>query len=169
MVQRLALAQALIGDPELVILDEPMSGLDPIGRKDVRDIIFRLRQEGRTVVFSTHILSDVEAVCDRVGIIIEGRLTDCGSLADLVEPGARAIELVARNLPEAVGSAFAHDGAQVLVRDRDVILTFSDAGKAQAAAKQVIASGAELVSLTPHRRTLEELFVQRARASATIS
>jgi ABC-2 type transport system ATP-binding protein len=169
MVQRLALAQALIGDPELVILDEPMSGLDPIGRKDVRDIIFRLRKDGRTVLFSTHILSDVEAACDRVGIVVEGRLTDCGSLADLVEPGARAIEVVARNLPEPVRDAFASDGAQVLVRDRDIILTFDQADKAQAAAKQVIASGAELVSLTPHRRTLEELFVERARASATQS
>jgi ABC-2 type transport system ATP-binding protein len=169
MVQRLALAQALIGDPELVILDEPMSGLDPIGRKDVRDIIFRLRKEGRTVVFSTHILSDVEAVCDRVGIIVEGRLTDCGSLADLVEPGARAIEVVTRNLPDALRDAFASDGAQVLVRDRDVILTFSEAGKAQDAAKDVIAAGAELISLTPHRRTLEELFVERARASAVQS
>ena len=146
-----------------------MSGLDPIGRKDVRDIIFRLRKEGRTVVFSTHILSDVEAVCDRVGIMVEGRLTDCGSLADLVEPGARAIELVARDLPETVRNGFASDGAQLLVRDRDVILTFNDADKAQEAAKQVIASGAELVSLTPHRRTLEELFVQRARGSAVHS
>jgi ABC-2 type transport system ATP-binding protein len=169
MLQRIGLAQALIGDPELVVLDEPMSGLDPIGRKDVRDIIFRLRNEGRTVVFSTHILSDVEAVCDRVGIIVNGRLTDCGSLTDLVEPGARAIELVARNLPDIVRNEFATDGAQVLVRDRDIILTFQDATKAQEAAKQVIASGAELVSLTPHRRTLEELFVERARGSAVHS
>src|SRR5438128_11184440 len=102
MVQRLALAQALVGDPRIAILDEPMSGLDPIGRKDVRDLILQLRDEGRTVLFSTHILSDVEAICDRVGILVEGRLTDCGALADLVEPEARAIELVAATLPEAV-------------------------------------------------------------------
>src|SRR5439155_16753592 len=80
MVQRLALAQALVGDPRIAILDEPMSGLDPIGRKDVRDLILQLRDEGRTVLFSTHILSDVEAICDRVGILVEGRLTDCGAL-----------------------------------------------------------------------------------------
>src|SRR6266705_810787 len=97
MVQRLGLAQALIGDPHTVILDEPMSGLDPIGRKDVRDIILGLRDEGRTVLFSTHILSDVEAICDRVGILVEGRLTDCGALADLEAPGARAVELVVEN------------------------------------------------------------------------
>src|SRR5207248_3550162 len=93
MVQRLGLAQALVGEPETVILDEPMSGLDPIGRKDVRDIIFKLRDEGRTVLFSTHILSDVEAVCDRVGIMVAGRLTDCGALSDLLTPGVRAVEL----------------------------------------------------------------------------
>src|SRR5207237_8630331 len=98
MVQRLGLAQALVGDPETVILDEPMSGLDPIGRKDVRDIILGLREEGRTVLFSTHILSDVEAICDRVGIMVEGRLTDCGSLTDLVSPGARAVELIVEKL-----------------------------------------------------------------------
>ncbi|TMA11565.1 MAG: ABC transporter ATP-binding protein, partial [Deltaproteobacteria bacterium] len=83
MVQRLALAQALVADPGIVILDEPMSGLDPIGRKEIRDLILQLREEGRTVLFSTHILSDVEAICDRVGILVDGRLTDCGALADL--------------------------------------------------------------------------------------
>src|SRR5207237_10872350 len=98
MVQRLALPQALAGDPETVILDEPMSGLDPVGRKDVRDLILGLRQEGRTVLFSTHILSDVEAICDRVGILVAGRLTDIGALTDLVAPGARAVELVVEKL-----------------------------------------------------------------------
>src|SRR5438067_5117213 len=109
MVQRLALAQALIGDPPIVILDEPMSGLDPIGRKDVRDLILQLRDDGRTVLFSTHILSDVEAICDRVGIMVEGRLTDCGSLTDLVAPGARSVELTidgaARELTERLRAA----------------------------------------------------------------
>ena len=87
MVQRLGLAQALIGEPRIVVLDEPMSGLDPIGRKDVRDLIFDLRRQGRTVLFSTHILSDVEAICDRVGIIVGGRLTDCGTLSSLLPGG----------------------------------------------------------------------------------
>src|SRR6184192_3896528 len=117
MVQRLGLAQALIGDPEIVILDEPMSGLDPIGRKDVRDLIFSLRGEGRTVLFSTHILSDVEAICDRIGIIAEGRLTDCGTLSSLLKPGVRAVEIVAQNVPKELTSRLGTYGARILERD----------------------------------------------------
>src|SRR6266478_370072 len=126
MVQRLGLAQALIGEPRIVILDEPMSGLDPIGRKDVRDLIFDLRRQGRTVLFSTHILSDVEAICDRVGIIVGGRLTDCGALADLVAPGARAIELVVENAAPTLIAKLEQDGVRVLQRDRATVFTFSD-------------------------------------------
>ena len=163
MVQRLGLAQALIGDPETVILDEPMSGLDPIGRKDVRDIILKIREEGRTVLFSTHILSDVEALCDRVGIMVEGRLTDCGALADLVAPGARAIELVAEGVPDALAASL---GGHVRKGDRSTVLTFAEPSTAQAAVRAVVAAGATIVSLTPHRASLEELFVARARGKA---
>src|SRR5438477_3138713 len=169
MVQRLALAQALVGDPETVILDEPMSGLDPVGRKDVRDLILGLRQEGRTVLFSTHILSDVEAICDRVGILVEGRLTDCGALADLVAPGARAVELVVENVPPDLVARLQQDGTRVLQRDRATVLTFRDEGQARAALSAAVSSGATIVSLTPHRRSLEELFVSRARGKAATS
>ncbi|HTO95660.1 MAG TPA: ABC transporter ATP-binding protein [Myxococcales bacterium] len=169
MVQRLALAQALIGDPRIVILDEPMSGLDPIGRKDVRDLILQLRDEGRTVLFSTHILSDVEAICDRVGILVEGRLTDCGALADLVAPGARAVELVAENVPPELLSRLQGDGIRVLQRDRATVFTFADEVKAREALSAAVSSGATVVSLTPHRRSLEELFVSRARGKAATS
>jgi ABC-2 type transport system ATP-binding protein len=169
MVQRLALAQALIGDPRTVILDEPMSGLDPIGRKDVRDLILQLRDEGRTVLFSTHILSDVEAICDRVGILVDGRLTDCGTLADLVAPGARAVELVLENAAPELVSRFQQDGARVLQRDRSTVLTFPDESHARTALCAVVSSGATVVSLTPHRRSLEELFVSRARGKAATS
>ena len=83
MVQRVGLAQALVNDPELVILDEPMSGLDPIGRREVRELILRLRDEGRTVLFSSHILSDAELLCSRVGILAQGRLVASGTLTEL--------------------------------------------------------------------------------------
>src|SRR5207237_686581 len=155
MVQRLALAQALIGDPGIVILDEPMSGLDPIGRKDVRDLILELREHGRTVLFSTHILSDVEAICDRVGILVEGRLTDCGALADLVAPGARAVELVVENVAAELVERLRQEGTRVLQRDRATVLTFRDEGRARAALAAAVSSGATIVSLTPHRRSLE--------------
>ncbi len=169
MVQRLALAQALVGDPRIVILDEPMSGLDPIGRKDVRDLILQLREEGRTVLFSTHILSDVEAICDRVGILVEGRLTDCGALADLVDPGARAVELVLENARPELLQGLQRDGTRVLQRDRSTVLTFTDESRARAALAEAVSSGATVVSLTPHRRSLEELFVSRARGKAATS
>jgi len=162
MVQRLGLAQALIADPEIVILDEPMSGLDPIGRKDVRDLIFKLREEGRTILFSTHILSDVEAICDRVGIVAFGKLTDCGSLAELVAPGVRSVELVADGVPQLLAERLAREGARVMSRDRSLVLTFPAEAPAQKAARALLEGGATLVSLTPHRQTLEELFVQRA-------
>ena len=169
MVQRLALAQALAGDPRTVILDEPMSGLDPIGRKDVRDLILQLREEGRTVLFSTHILSDVEAICDRVGILVEGRLTDCGALADLVAPGARAVELVVEDIRPELVERIRQDATRVLLRDRATVLTFADEGRARAALSAAVSSGATVVSLTPHRRSLEELFVARARGKAAVS
>ena len=166
MVQRLGLAQALIGDPGIVILDEPMSGLDPIGRKDVRDIIFKLRAEGRTVLFSTHILSDVEAICDRVGIMIASRLTDCGTLSSLLDPGVRAVEIVARNLAPGLQERLVQEGAQAMQRDGAWVLTFSAEAPAQEAIRAIVASGGALVSVAPHRQTLESLFVQRARAAA---
>ena len=169
MVQRLGLAQALIGEPRIVVLDEPMSGLDPIGRKDVRDLILQLRDEGHTVLFSTHILSDVEAICDRVGILVEGRLTDCGHLAELVAPGARAVELVVENAAPELVERLRQDGTRVLQRDRATVFTFPDEGRARAALSAAVSSGATVVSLTPHRRTLEELFVSRARGKAATS
>jgi len=166
MVQRLGLAQALIGDPEIVILDEPMSGLDPIGRKDVRDLIFSLRGEGRTVLFSTHILSDVEAICDRIGIIAEGRLTDCGTLTSLLKPGVRAVEVLAQAVAPDLKTRLAASGARVLERDDGTVLTFTDQDAADAAVREIVSAGGRLVSLQPHRDTLEALFVQRARGSA---
>src|SRR5207302_9835148 len=166
MVQRLALAQALVGDPRIAILDEPMSGLDPIGRKDVRDLILQLRDEGRTVLFSTHILSDVEAICDRVGIIVGGRLTDCGTLSSLLEPSVRAVEIVARGVPDQLTEQLAREGAEVMRRDGALVLTFPSEPPAQAAVRAIVGAGGVLVSLAPHRQTLESLFVQRARAGA---
>jgi ABC-2 type transport system ATP-binding protein len=166
MVQRLGLAQAMIGDPRLLILDEPMSGLDPIGRKDVRDLIFRLRDEGRTVIFSTHILSDVETICDRVAIIVGGRVTDCGALSSLLTPGVRAVEVVARGVPEDVLARLSGAGARIVTRDDGCVLTFADEGASHEAVRTMVSAGAQLVSVSPHRDSLENLFVQRARAAA---
>jgi len=98
MLQRIGIAQALIHDPEVVILDEPMGGLDPIGRKEFRDIIVGLRDQGKTVFFSTHILADVEMICDRVGIIVGGRMVEMGRLNDILSGEVESIEITLRGV-----------------------------------------------------------------------
>src|SRR5688572_21888091 len=100
MIQRVGIAQALVNDPELVILDEPMSGLDPLGRREVRELIMKLRDEGRTVLFSSHILSDAELLCTRVAILAKGRLVASGALTELTAAGRRGNEVVASNVTD---------------------------------------------------------------------
>jgi ABC-2 type transport system ATP-binding protein len=164
MLQRVGLAQALINDPEIVFLDEPMSGLDPIGRREVRELIADLRAKGTTVFMSTHILSDIEALCDRVAILHKGKLAATGRLDDLLlESGeSQGFEINLKNVSAndltekiaAVGGAnvFAKpNGANVHVLDEaDVerILTISKS------------LGGKLVSVQPVKQSLEELFVK---------
>src|SRR5436853_4154952 len=100
MLQRVGIAQALVNDPELVIFDEPMSGLDPLGRREVRALILRLRDRGCTVFFSSHVLSDAEALCNRVAILAQGRLVAAGPLSEMVSLEARGWELVVSNLSD---------------------------------------------------------------------
>src|SRR5512137_1257658 len=160
MQQRLGIAQALVGDPSFVVLDEPMSGLDPIGRKDVRDLILELRRRGKTVLFSTHILPDVESLCDRVGVIIGGQLRDVGRIGELLSPRVKSVELTV----DGAGSAGAEAGpGRLIARDGDrLTLSFPHPEAAQAAVRETLARGGRLVSMTPHRETLEDLFVRRA-------
>lgn len=159
MQQRLGIAQALAGDPAFVVLDEPMSGLDPIGRKDVRDLIVDLKRRGKTVFFSTHILPDVESICDRVGVILGGRLRDVGRISDLLSPRVRSVELVV-DVPETARGQV--PAANLLSREADRhALTFPDLESANAAVAAVLAAGGRLVSLEPHRETLEDFFLRR--------
>ena len=155
MVQRLGLAQAIQHDPELVILDEPMSGLDPVGRREVRDLILSLRAAGRTVFFSSHILQDAEMVCDRVAIVFRGKLRSVGRLDDLVSRQARWIEVSVRGAlpPRAPGERTPAPDGTTLVR----VETMEDLTALLAAAS---GSGAEVVSVWPRRETLEDLFLR---------
>jgi ABC-2 type transport system ATP-binding protein len=164
MQQRLGLAQALVGDPSLVILDEPMSGLDPVGRKEVRDLILDLKGRGKTVFFSTHILPDVETLCDRVGVILRGRLRDVGRIDDLLSAKVRAVELTAV-VPGPVRGAL--ERGQVVRREGDrFTVSFADEPAAAAAVSAVVAAGGRVLSLTPHRETLEDFFVRRLAEEA---
>jgi ABC-2 type transport system ATP-binding protein len=162
MLQRVGLAQAIQHDPDLVILDEPMSGLDPIGRREVRDLILELRAAGRTVLFSSHILSDAELLCDRVAIVFRGRARAIGRLDELVPPEARWYEVeIEGGVPEILGTErVASSGRETLLRVPDA----KDLPRVLAAAE---AAGARVVSVFPRRRTLEDLFLEeigRARA-----
>jgi len=162
MVQRLGLAQALMGDPAVVILDEPMSGLDPIGRKDVRDLIFKLRDEGRTVFFSTHILPDVEMICDRVALLSKGRLTDVGRLDDLLSNRVRTVEVAVLGLPPHAAEKVHQQHPTRDQADGTVLAQFPTLDAANRFLAEVVPLGARVESLNVLRENLEELFMRRA-------
>jgi ABC-2 type transport system ATP-binding protein len=159
MQQRLGIAQALVGDPAFVVLDEPMSGLDPIGRKEMRDLILELKKLGKTVFFSTHILPDVETLCDRVGVILNGRLRDVGRLGELLSPRVRQVEVTAV-VPQGAREPFGR-GRLLSSEGDQLTVAFDDAGAADAAVAAVATGGGRVVSVTPHRETLEDFFVRR--------
>jgi ABC-2 type transport system ATP-binding protein len=159
MQQRLGIAQALVADPAFVVLDEPMSGLDPIGRKEMRDVILELKRRGKTVFFSTHILPDVEVLCDRVGVILGGRLRDVGRIGELLSPRVRQVEVTAI-VPAGARNEFAR--GRLLARDGDrITVAFDDEPSADGAVRAALGAGGRVVSVAPHRETLEDFFVRR--------
>jgi ABC-2 type transport system ATP-binding protein len=162
MVQRLGLAQAIQHDPELVILDESMSGLDPIGRREVRDLILNLRAAGRTVFFSSHILQDAEMLCDRVAIVFKGKLRAAGRLDDLVPREAKWIEVTARGvLPPSLS------GERRANPDGTTWLKLADVSALAPTLAAIAASGGEIVAVWPRRESLEDLFLREiGRASS---
>jgi ABC-2 type transport system ATP-binding protein len=163
MIQRVGLAQALINDPELIFLDEPMSGLDPLGRRDVRALILRLREQGRTVFFSSHILSDAETLCSRIAIVVKGKLTASGTLAELVTATLKGWEIVVDGLPQAPESRAIRQ-LTALSPGRYSVEVAPSADPTAAARE--IASGGRLISINPIQDTLEDLFVQQVGEAA---
>jgi ABC-2 type transport system ATP-binding protein len=160
MLQRAGLAHALMGDPELLFLDEPMSGLDPIGRREVVDLLRELREEGRTIVFSSHILHDVETLCDRVLILRAGRVVAEGSLDTLLDSGRgeAAAEIVARaSGPLLLPTEFA--GAVIEPLGSRVRIVLPDASRANALVAWLAGHGVEILALSRERRSLEDLFM----------
>jgi ABC-2 type transport system ATP-binding protein len=156
MVQRAGLAQALVNDPELVILDEPMSGLDPIGRRLVRDLILGLRKAGKTVFFSTHILSDAEALCDRVGVLRAGRLIKVGALGELLRLDVEHMEVFVTGIsPEAPGLQ-----ATRLERVGDRLRLEVEERQLGRAVTAIEAAGGRVLSVQPVRQTLEDYFMR---------
>lgn len=162
MLQRAALAGALVHDPELLILDEPMSGLDPVGRKEVRDLIVEEKQRGHTVFFSSHILSDVEMVCDRVCILRQGLVVVAGSLRDLLVQNKRRSEVTVADASEALRSHLAPIATAMRDSGGALVLDVEGDDAVRAVIERVLAEGARLESVVPRRETLEDLFVREA-------
>ena len=154
MTQRLGIAQALLHDPELVILDEPMSGFDPVGRREVKDIILDLRSQGKTVFFSTHIIPDVEEICDEVTILVRGRVARSGAVKDLIGSGPRQFEIRATGVPPQ----FSHDGTRRSAGDQDIFLV-NDEDTARGLVEGLWGAGAKVQALNVHRYSLENLFL----------
>jgi ABC-2 type transport system ATP-binding protein len=164
MVQRVGLAQALLNDPEVVFLDEPMSGLDPLGRRDVRDLILGLRARGRTVFFSSHILSDAEALCDRVAIVAQGRLAASGRLNELLAFELQGWELVVTDVPASLLAALPSRFETVTtLSDGRVALKLPPDAEPDRVMSGLRAEGARVESLNPIRLTLEDFFMQHVR------
>src|SRR5262249_17949861 len=161
MLQRVALAAALVHDPELLVLDEPMSGLDPVGRKEVRDLIVDEKRRGRTVFFSSHILSDVEMLCDRVCILRQGEVVVSGVIRELLAPGKRLAQGGVAGGSDELYEALKKVGSATKVGDLAVVEIEGDEAQ-RAVIEKVFAAGARVEHVTPKRETLEDLFVRRA-------
>jgi len=163
MLQRVGLAQSLINDPEIVFLDEPMSGLDPIGRREVRELIAGLRDSGTTVFMSTHILSDVETLCDEVAILRNGKLAATGRLDDLLanESERRVFEI---NVIGVSADAIDIPGVVVASKGSGLSIEVSDEDDVERVLRTVRLAGGSLVSVQPVKQSLEELFVEKTAA-----
>jgi ABC-2 type transport system ATP-binding protein len=163
MLQRIGLAQALLNDPDLVILDEPMSGLDPIGRREIRDLILSLKEEGKTVFFSSHILADAEMICDQVAILVKGRVVQEGEVESLLGNQIRFWDVTLRGAPGLACppgcSVLARQGTQLLMRvEREEAL--------QDLLDRARADGASIRGVVPYKISLEDLFLSHMPGEA---
>jgi ABC-2 type transport system ATP-binding protein len=168
MLQRIGIAQALMNDPDIVFMDEPMSGLDPAGRREVRDLLLGLRAQGKTVFFSSHILSDVEALCDRIAILSRGRLVRTGTIIEMTGEESAALEVVAvgvdleaiesisRSSPEIHSLAATPSGVNIIIEDESRI---------DGALRIIREAGGRVVSINPRRRSLEDLFTKNEQGN----
>ena len=161
MVQRAGIAQVLINDPEVIFLDEPMTGLDPIGRREVRDLVLQLREEKKTVFFSTHILSDAETLCDRVAILNRGQLQGCGELRQILSLGTSATELILENPSDGVLDELRSLVVSMVRTGDRVRLQIADEANAEKALAIAMRGKARVVSLNPVKMSLEDYFLAK--------
>jgi ABC-2 type transport system ATP-binding protein len=165
MLQRVGLAQALLHDPELLILDEPMSGLDPIGRRQVREIILAERARGKTLIFTSHVLSDVELLCDRIAIVNRGEVVARGTLDELLRREVRRVRIALADVSPALQQRLVARGLTVRAQPHALHLTIEGDQGVSPLLAEVLAAGATVREVEPERETLEDLFVRKAMAS----
>jgi ABC-2 type transport system ATP-binding protein len=159
MIQRVGLAQTLVHDPDFIILDEPFSGLDPIGRKEFRDIILSLKTAGKTIFFSSHILQDMELMVDRVGIILNGKIKKEGKLSDLISHSVKYYEVVFTGIDEETIARDRQEG-NCCLRDNHRILTADTHEDANRAIQWIVGNKGSILSVTPVKMTLEDIFLE---------
>lgn len=164
MLQRVGIAQAVLNDPEVVFLDEPMSGLDPLGRRDVRNLILRLRDRGCTVFFSSHVLADAEALCSRVAILVQGKLVAMGGMSEIHAFHVRGWDLVVGGLsPEVLLKHTGRIRKSARVAPNQYALELPQDPTPDILLRDLMAEGAYLISLNPMRETLEDYFVAQVQ------
>jgi ABC-2 type transport system ATP-binding protein len=163
MLQRMGLAQALINNPDLVILDEPLSGLDPVGRMEMRDLIVKLKSEGRTVFFSSHILQDVEMICDRVAILAKGKVLRTAAVSDVLSGSLTSYEILASNASIDLLGKLSLGGLST--RGEKTVITMTPETDLNAGLKQLLSLGVRIESVNPVRQTLEGYFMKELTAS----
>lgn len=160
MLQRIGLAQALVNDPEFLILDEPMSGLDPLGRKEVRDLMITLKNKGKTILFSSHILSDAELVCDHVAILVNGKLQTIGKLQTLIRT-VEGYEVTLRNVTDGDLSDISHE--LITSSETESLLKVNSLEALQSLIAKSRAGKFEIESIIPQRQTLEDLYLKQIK------
>jgi ABC-2 type transport system ATP-binding protein len=164
MLQRTGLAAALVADPELLILDEPMSGLDPVGRKEVRDLIGEERKRGRTIFFSTHILNDVESLCDRVAILRKGEVVVSGRISELLKSDARRVEITLRGDYAALAAELAAEQLETKEVGGLLVVLVEGADTLTGILRRALDAGLSVEQVVPRHETLEGLFMREAIA-----
>lgn len=169
MIQRVGIAQALINDPDLVFLDEPMSGLDPLGRREVREVILRLKERRKTVFLTTHILADAETLCDQVAVLHHGQLQGCGELNTILSLGISTTELVIEGPSAKVMAELMPYTSSVVRTGERVRVEISVESKVEKTLEVILHNRAKLISVNPVKRSLEDYFVEKVGASAKSS